>query len=88
MGAFNWTLKNLYRAGDNLHLLHVVPDVFSSPASGAIYYPATPDTEEVEQALVRGGGGAERGGAGAARSSRCWGRCLPQTLPLGSRPLS
>lgn len=48
--AFQWTLRNLYRAGDSLHLLHVVPDVFSSPASGAIYYPSMPDPE-VERAL-------------------------------------
>jgi hypothetical protein len=50
--AFEWALENLYRPGtDSVHLLHVVPDVFNSPASGSIYYPMAID-HEVERALV------------------------------------
>lgn len=37
---------------DELHLLHVVPDVFTSPASGSIYYCSSPDPE-TERLLVR-----------------------------------
>lgn len=33
VGAFNWVLSNLLsKPEDELHLLHVVPDVFTSPA--------------------------------------------------------
>ncbi len=41
---------------DELHLLHVVPDVFTSPASGSIYYCSSPDPE-TERLLVRAPGG-------------------------------
>ncbi|KAL4447495.1 hypothetical protein ABPG75_004714 [Micractinium tetrahymenae] len=45
IAAFNWVLSNLLRPQDELHLLHVVPDVFTSPASGSIYYCSSPDLE-------------------------------------------
>jgi structural maintenance of chromosome 2 len=48
--AFTWVIKNLVKPGDELHLLHVVPDVFTSPASGSIYYCSSPDPE-TERAL-------------------------------------
>ncbi|KAI7843254.1 hypothetical protein COHA_003088 [Chlorella ohadii] len=48
--AFTWVIKNLVKPGDELHLLHVVPDVFTSPASGSIYYCSSPDPE-MERAL-------------------------------------
>ena len=39
VGAFEWTLKNLYRAGDSLHLLHVVSGAWSGP--GSLLQPCT-----------------------------------------------
>lgn len=50
--AFQWTLHNLYREGDAVHVLHVVPEALSSPASGSIYYPQ-PTDPEVDRALWR-----------------------------------
>lgn len=52
VAAFVWTLGNLYREGDSLHILHVVPEALSSPASGSIYYPQ-PIDPETERALWR-----------------------------------
>lgn len=52
VAAFMWTLVNLYREGDSLHVLHVVPEALSSPASGSIYYPQ-PIDPETERALWR-----------------------------------
>lgn len=52
MAAFFWTLSNVYREGDHLHLLHVVPEAFSSPAPGSVYYPVAQDPE-VERTLWR-----------------------------------
>lgn len=51
IAAFNWVLNNLLTSDHELHLLHVVPDVFTSPASGSIYYCSSPDPE-TERALV------------------------------------
>ncbi|PSC75094.1 adenine nucleotide alpha hydrolase [Micractinium conductrix] len=45
IAAFTWVLQNLLRPEDELHLLHVVPDVFTSPASGSVYYCSSPDPE-------------------------------------------
>lgn len=55
---------------DELHLLHVVPDVFTSPASGSIYYCSSPDPE-TERLLVRAPWGAPPGvAAGTAPASK------------------
>lgn len=45
MMAYKWVLRNLLRPQDELHLLHVVPDAFTSPASGSVYYCSSPDPE-------------------------------------------
>ena len=50
--AFNYVLENVMKRGaDHVHLLHVVPDLFTSPASGSIHYCSSPDPE-TERALV------------------------------------
>ncbi|GAB4821612.1 hypothetical protein N2152v2_008658 [Parachlorella kessleri] len=36
--AFQWALQHLYRQGDTLTVLHVVPDSDAGPTSGSIYY--------------------------------------------------
>ena len=51
MAAFHWALTNVYRDGDSVHILHVVPEVYSSPASGSIYYSA--HDPEADQKLWR-----------------------------------
>lgn len=51
--AFRWALQNMYRPGDKLIVLHVMPDVFSGPASGSIYYVPPANDPEVERCLVR-----------------------------------
>ncbi|KAI3429280.1 hypothetical protein D9Q98_005376 [Chlorella vulgaris] len=43
--AFNWVLNNLLKPTDELHLVHVVPDIFHTPASGSIYFVESPDPE-------------------------------------------
>lgn len=45
VAAFNWVLNNLLKPQDELHLLHVVPDIFFGPSSGSIYYCSSPDPE-------------------------------------------
>jgi hypothetical protein len=45
IAAFKWVLTNLLKPRDELHLLHVVPDVFFGPSSGSIYYCSSPDPE-------------------------------------------
>ena len=37
--AFEWAILNIYRPGDKLHVLHVVPNGTTTPASGFLYYP-------------------------------------------------
>lgn len=49
--AFNWVLNNLLKPTDELHLVHVVPDIFHTPASGSIYFVESPDPE-TERLLV------------------------------------
>jgi nucleotide-binding universal stress UspA family protein len=39
IAAFEWALRNLYRPGDAIHILHVVPALRDAPASGSLYYP-------------------------------------------------
>ena len=52
--AFNYVIENVLKRGeDHVHLLHVVPDLFTSPASGSIHYCSSPDPE-TERALVGG----------------------------------
>jgi hypothetical protein len=52
VNAFHWTLLNLYRRGDTLTILHIVPDGDTGPAPGSIYYcPPVHDPEE-ERCLV------------------------------------
>lgn len=48
--AFRWALDNIYRPGDSMHIVHVVPDDLSSPASGSLYY-APPAGTEAEAML-------------------------------------
>jgi nucleotide-binding universal stress UspA family protein len=49
VAAFRWTLTNLYRPGDSLHLLHVVPDAASQPAaSGSLFYPPNDPLDEAD----------------------------------------
>lgn len=49
--AFNYVIENVLKRGeDHVHLLHVVPDLFTSPASGSIHYCSSPDPE-TERAL-------------------------------------
>ena len=55
VAAFKWALHNLYRAGDALHILHVLPDTGSSPASGQLYYGAGDTEEEASQVLQQAG---------------------------------
>jgi nucleotide-binding universal stress UspA family protein len=58
VAAFKWALHNLYRAGDALHILHVLPDTGSSPASGNVFYAgagAGDAEEEVSQVLQQAG---------------------------------
>lgn len=49
--AFKWTLLHLYRRGDTVTVLHVMPDAHAGPASGSIYY-IPPDDAETERCLV------------------------------------
>jgi hypothetical protein len=50
--AFNYVIEHVVKRGeDHVHLLHVVPDLFTSPASGSIHYCSSPDPE-TERALV------------------------------------
>lgn len=53
ISAFHWTLRNIYRPGDQVFVLHVMPDLFSEPASGSIYYCPSGDPE-TERCLVGG----------------------------------
>lgn len=51
VAAFKWTLMNIYRNGDIVYVVHVMPDANTGPASGSIYY-YPPDEPEVERCLV------------------------------------
>ncbi|KAL6771327.1 hypothetical protein ACKKBG_A25905 [Auxenochlorella protothecoides x Auxenochlorella symbiontica] len=51
LSALHWAISHLYREGESsLVILHVVPDVYDSPAPGSIYYEETADPE-LEAAL-------------------------------------
>jgi nucleotide-binding universal stress UspA family protein len=52
--AFRWTIENVWRPGDNLHILHVVPDFYSGvPAPGSIFYPGESYDEDMDSTLVQ-----------------------------------
>jgi hypothetical protein len=68
IAAFKWVLTNLLKPRDELHLLHVVPDVFFGPSSGSIYYCSSPDPE-TERMLVRSSSGRQQGVAPGAATT-------------------
>eukprot|EP00884_Botryococcus_braunii_P020544 jgi/Botrbrau1/7173/Bobra.0300s0006.1 len=49
--AFNWALSHIYRPGDVLHILHVLPFVDTRPASGQLYY-VPPADQALEEVMV------------------------------------
>jgi hypothetical protein len=75
--AFNYVIENVLKRGeDHVHLLHVVPDLFTSPASGSIHYCSSPDPE-TERALVGGWVGAAASSPAAQQPTRDWPRSSP-----------
>jgi hypothetical protein len=49
--VFDWALNNLYREGDHLHVVHVVPDMISSAPKG-FYYPQAYSSGDIEEENV------------------------------------
>lgn len=47
--VFEWALTNVYREGDRLHVVHVVPDVASMAPRG-FYYPEAYQSSDLEDA--------------------------------------
>lgn len=70
---------------DELHLLHVVPDVFTSPASGSIYYCSSPDPE-TERLLVRLQSSCRPAPAGVASLDLSLCNCCQPACPACCRP--